>query len=239
MNEYPPEMHKGAKQARYRQEGSKYHPCSCSNTKTGEKHCQDPSAHLVTFRDIRHLEESAVGSGSTSASPWISFTSATGRVCDWNSGFRDEIRLNDFQSTHLLTDTGGAVPDSVGSPLGATSHAVGSTVALCSGSLSGSAELFDDTIVGERSHLGRGGHPAGEVGLEGQLVGITVPAWLAGIFVHDIGSVVEEDLCAVEEALDPNSPFFSTIGLLWVSESTLGEGEMEHTKLYIVAAPSK
>ncbi len=75
-------------------------------------------------------------------------------------------------------------------------------------------EKRHDVVVSEGSDFSGGGHPAGEVGFEGLLIGVagsdSVDVF-AGLFVHD--AVFEEDVGLVEYALGAFFPEGGAVGL--------------------------
>jgi hypothetical protein len=115
----------------------------------------------------------------------VTLARASGRVTNRPGDLLDQIALDDFQCAHLLPDTRDAIVGS-GRPLRAADDggAVTSRAGLgCC--LSGGGEEGQDLVSCPRGYFGGGGHPAGEVGFEGELVDVAVVTGFAGDLVHD------------------------------------------------------
>ena len=111
-----------------------------------------------------------------------------------------------------MSNTVGAVPDSIVPPLGAASRAVITTTARQSCSCSGCHKIRLDLIIEPRGDLGRSGHPAGQVGFETKLVDVTVVVRFASYLEHDLSSsacvalIGEEDVGCIPDAKGALSP---------------------------------
>ena len=144
----------------------------------------------------------------------------------------NQIRLYNLQRIHLLSNAARAIP-ALNVPLRATRSAVARsarTGAAGSSSLCGGRKACHDVIGCPRRDFGGCGHPAGEVGFEGELIWVAVVVGLAFDFPHDVGGVYggasgvggEEGGAGVEEALGAVVPDLG-LGLLgWMLVVRLG-----------------
>lgn len=97
----------------------------------------------------------------------VALGGATGAVGHWTPDGVDQVRLDDLEGAHLLPDAVGAVPLTE-VPLGSAGYAVGTAAAGLGGCCCGCGEVGLHLVVEPWGNLGRGGHPAGEVGLEAE-----------------------------------------------------------------------
>lgn len=124
----------------------------------------------------------------------------------------DEIRLNDAQRAHLLAHARGAVPLGALGPFHAAQRPGVPTRALGGGGGGGGAQLGHDEVVDEGGEFCGGGHPAREIGFEGEVVRVAGVGAFAGDFHHDAcgrgsgGDGREEDAGCVEDATDAGFP---------------------------------
>jgi hypothetical protein len=127
----------------------------------------------------------------------VALTRAAGRVTNRPGDFLDQIALDDFQCAHLLPYAISAIP-AVLCPFCAAHVAVGAAGAGLCGCLGGGGEEGEDLVGGPGGDFGCCGHPAGEVGFEGELVDVAEVVGFAGYFVPVEGLCVSAGAGAVE-----------------------------------------
>jgi hypothetical protein len=112
----------------------------------------------------------------------VALTRAASRVTNRPGDLLDQIALNNFQRAHLLAYAVRAVPTCL-CPLRTAHITIGAAGAGLRGCLGGGGEEGQDLVGGPGRYFGCGGHPAGEVGFEGELVDVAEIVGLAGDFV--------------------------------------------------------
>lgn len=189
------------------------HPCHSNGPAGHEDDGEHTGTRAVTGGDVVELGHLVVGAVGAGVGVTLGYTTGVGREgCLVLEGDQDGIE--NTEDGHLLFQSVGAVPG-LRVPLNTAVRAIRKTGAGLDGGLGRGLQLGHDEVVGPRDNGGHESEPGGEVGLEGDLIAITLLDRFASNLRQNISAATGwvELIGGANQTCNAILPFLGSVGL--------------------------
>lgn len=161
-----------------------YHPPAPAHHANKHQCREDPRARPILLRDRINVAIRVILVRALRPRSRVPYAGPPSPFSHRHRSISDEVGLDDAQGAHLLADARGAVPLGALGPFHAAQRLGVPARALGGGCGGGGAQLGHDEVVDEGGEFCGGGHPAREVGFEGEVVRVAGVGAFAGDFHH-------------------------------------------------------
>ncbi len=162
-----------------------HHPPAPTDHADKHQRRENPRARPILLRDRINIAIRVILVRALRARGRVPYAGPPSPLSHRHRSISDEVGLDDAQRAHLLAHARGAVPFRALGPFHAAQRLGVAARALRRGGGGGGAQLGHDEVVDEGGEFRGGGHPAREVGFEGEVVRVAGVGAFAGDFHHD------------------------------------------------------